>query len=54
MKKIYFEPVTELVELETVGFLASSIGDVDTPGNGGEVTPGDGGDPTQPGWGSDY
>ena len=54
MKKIYLEPEMELIELETSGFLASSTGDVDVPGAGGEVTPSDGGDPTDPSWGSDY
>ena len=53
MKKIYFEPEMELIELETAGFLATS--DLDNIDNGGS----DGGiggsdkdpsDTTTPGW----
>lgn len=52
MKMIYSAPEMELVELETVGFLAASLGDI-TTGDGGEVPPTQG-DPTDPEWGSDY
>lgn len=52
MKKIYFAPEVEVVNLETEGFLAASIGDIET-GGGGEVTPSTG-DPTNPDWGNDY
>lgn len=52
MKMIYSAPEMELVELETTGFLASSLGDIDTAG-GGEVTPTQG-NPNDPDWGSDY
>lgn len=49
---IYFAPEMELVEIETAGFLASSLGDIET-GGGGEVTPTIT-DPNDPDWGSDY
>jgi hypothetical protein len=48
-KKFYVQPETEVVELETVGFLASSIGgDDDTTLNGGDDN-GEGGDNFDPG-----
>ena len=49
MKKNYLEPEVELIELETLGFLAASAGISED----GEVTPGEG-DPGSEGWGSDY
>jgi hypothetical protein len=52
MKKIYFAPEVEVVELETEGFLAASLGDIET-GGGGEVTPSVG-DPDDDDWGNDY
>lgn len=57
MKKTYLEPDMQLIKIATSGFLAASMGDVDTGGidNGGEVTPGTPDvDPSDPGWGSDY
>ncbi len=52
MKKNYFAPEVEVVNLETAGFLASSLGDIET-GGGGEVTPSTG-NPDDPNWGNDY
>ena len=53
MKKNYFAPQTELIELEvSTMILAGSTGDIET-GGGGEVTPTTG-DPSDPDWGSDY
>lgn len=57
MKKNYIEPEMALIKIATSGFLAASMGDVDTGGinNDGEVTPGTPDvDPSDPGWGSDY
>jgi hypothetical protein len=55
MKK-YLEPEMEILELETIGFLAASIGDIDDGGVGdGEYTGNTPGEtPGSPGWGSDY
>lgn len=51
MKKMYFPPEMELLELGLVGMLCVS-GIEGGDGDGG-VTP-DQGDPSDPGWGSDY
>lgn len=54
MKKNYFEPQAEIVELETFGFLAGSVGDIDGGGEDGEYTGNTGTDTSSSDWGSDY
>lgn len=54
MKKNYLEPETELIELETFGFLASSTGDTDDSSSDTELTGGNGGNANDPGFGGDY
>ena len=53
MKKLYFEPEMELIELETAGFLAASAPGTEGSGDDGGVTP-ETPDPSDPDWGSDY
>lgn len=54
MKKNYLEPVTELIELETFGFLAASTGDTDDSSSDTELSGGNGGNANDPGFGGDY
>ena len=53
MKKNYFEPQAEIVELETFGFLATSdLDNIDTGGSDGGIggSGKDASDTTQDGW----
>ena len=55
MKKNYFEPEMEILELKTVSMLCASTGDTETPGQDGENTgtiPSQ--EPGSSGWGGDY
>ena len=52
MKKIYFDPEMEFIELDTVELLAGSTG-ADGGDDDGGVTPSEP-DPSDPDWGSDY
>lgn len=56
MKKNYFEPEMEMIELEAANvILAESLGDVETgDGNDGEYTGGSSGGANDPGFGGDY
>ena len=52
MKKIYFDPEMEFIELDTVELLAGSTG-ADGGDDDGGTTPNPT-DPSDPDWGSDY
>ncbi len=56
MKKNYFEPEMELIEMQTPSMiLAGSTGDAIGGGDDGSVTPSTPSvDPTDPSWGKDY
>lgn len=52
-KKNYMIPEVELIELETEGFLAASVGGAEggSDDGGSDTTPTD---PSEDGWGADY
>lgn len=53
MKKTYFAPEVELIDMEMEGVLCSSVpgGEGGGDDGGSDVNPTD---PSNPGWGSDY
>lgn len=52
MKKVYFSPEMETIDMLLDGMLCSSIGTEGGGDDGGsDVTPSD---PSNPGWGNDY
>lgn len=55
MKKIYFEPEMDIMELKMTSIICASTGDTETPGQDGENTGNTpGSEPGSDGWGSDY
>lgn len=54
MKKTYFAPEVEIVDLKMNGMLCASVPGAEGGSDDGGTTPSDGGDGTDPDWGSDF